>query len=93
MNGEPLRRTFKVTNPNGLHMRPISAFVETALKFPCDIHVALAGKSRANGKSVLELMGLAAEQGSELIVEVAGPDAPQVMSALLEVLEKTPVEE
>jgi phosphotransferase system HPr-like phosphotransfer protein len=40
----------------------------------------------ADGKSPLELMFLGAVQGTELIVEVAGPDAPAALGALREEL-------
>jgi phosphotransferase system HPr (HPr) family protein len=93
MNGEPLRRSFTVANPQGLHMRPITAFVEAANKFKSDVFLAKNGDAKINGKSPLGLLGLAAEQGTELIIEVDGPDADEAMSALLEILAKTSVEE
>ena len=93
MNGEPLRRTFTVSNPQGLHMRPITAFVEMANKFQSDVFLAKGGAAKINGKSPLGLLGLAAEQGTELVLEVDGPDAAEALDALLTVLMKTSVEE
>ncbi|HWY86452.1 MAG TPA: HPr family phosphocarrier protein [Gemmataceae bacterium] len=93
MHGEPLRRTFTVANPQGLHMRPITAFVEVANKFQSDVSLAKEGAPKINGKSPLGLLGLAAEQGTELILEVNGPDADEALSALLDVLAKTWTEE
>jgi phosphotransferase system HPr (HPr) family protein len=93
MNGEPLRRTFTIANPQGLHMRPITAFVEAASKFKSDVFLSKEGDAKINGKSPLGLLGLAAEQGTELILEVNGPDAHEALSALLEVLTKASVEE
>src|SRR5205085_3713210 len=60
MNGEPLRRTFTISNPQGLHMRPITAFVETANKFKSDVFLEKEGADKINGKSPLGLLGLAA---------------------------------
>jgi phosphotransferase system HPr (HPr) family protein len=93
MNGEPLRRTITVANPQGLHMRPITAFVETANKFQSDVFLAKEGDAKINGKSPLGLLGLAAEQGTLLTLEVHGPDAEEALLALLEVLNRTSVEE
>jgi phosphocarrier protein HPr len=93
MNGEPLRRTFTVQNPQGLHMRPITAFVEVANKFKSDVFLAKEGDPKINGKSPLGLLGLAAEQGTQLILEVNGPDAAEALSALLDVLAKSSSEE
>jgi catabolite repression HPr-like protein len=93
MNGEPLRRTFTVSNPQGLHMRPITEFVEAASKFKSDVFLEKAGDAKINGKSPLGLLGLAAEQGTELTIEVNGPDADEALTALMDILTKTPVEE
>lgn len=93
MRGEPLRQTFTVSNPNGLHMRPITAFVEEANKFQSEVFLAKEGDSKINGKSALGLLGLAAEQGTVLILEVCGPDAEVALQALLNVLSHTSVEE
>ena len=92
MHGEPLQRTFTVANPHGLHMRPLQEFVEAALKFQSDVFVSREGGEKLNGKSILWLMGLAAEQGTRLILEVNGPDAAEAMSTLLDVLAKTAAE-
>lgn len=89
MHGEPLRRTVTVTNPQGFHMRPMTAFVEAASKFPCSVAVIKGDSLRVDGKSMFGLLGLAAEQGTELILEISGPEAEQAMQALVEVLEKT----
>ena len=83
MNGEPLQFTVKVSNPQGFHMRPATAFAQLAARFPCDIFL-LKPPQRVNGKSPLELMFLAAEQGTELTVEVSGPDAEGARVAIVE---------
>jgi phosphocarrier protein HPr len=85
MNGGPLRRTVTIANPMGFHFRPIAAFAQLAARFQCSVSV-WKGDRRVNGKSPLELMTLAAEQGSELIVEVSGSDASAALDALAEVL-------
>jgi phosphocarrier protein len=85
MSHEPLRRTVTLTNPLGLHMRPMSAFVQTATRFQSKIEV-IRDDYRADGKSMLSLMGLAAEQGTELILEAEGPDGEAALAALVELL-------
>lgn len=82
---EPLRRTVKIVNPNGLHLRPIQQFVELANKFHCDVAVS-DGKQRINGKSAIQLLGLGAGRGAELTIELAGPDAAQAAEVLVETL-------
>ena len=46
----------------------------------------VAGERRANARSVLAVMGLGAVSGSEVRVEVAGPDAATVADEVVEIL-------
>jgi len=85
MNGEPLRRSIVVTNPQGLHMRPITSFVQVAKTFQSDVEIVKNGE-RFNGKSPLTLMGLGAVQGTELVLEVRGQDQDAAMKSLGDLL-------
>jgi phosphotransferase system HPr (HPr) family protein len=89
MNGPPFRRTVILANPNGLHMRPSAAFVEMAGRFQSHVTVHHDGRS-VNGKSIWDLMLLAAMPGSEITLEIAGPDAPQALDALATLLTTPP---
>ena len=89
MTGDILRHTVAITNPAGFHMRPMQAFVETASRFPCVVTVTRSGKPPVNGKSILGLLGLVAEQGTELIIEVSGPNAAEAMHELVLVFERS----
>jgi phosphocarrier protein HPr len=91
MNGEPLVKKVVISNPQGFHMRPMAAFAQLASRFESSVKVSREGQS-VNGKSILDLMLLAAAQGTELTLEVAGPDAQAALNALVNVL-KTPPEE
>jgi phosphocarrier protein len=92
MNGDPLRKTVVITNPQGFHMRPMAAFAQLASRFDSSVKVSREGQS-VNGKSILDLMLLAAAQGTELTLEVAGPDAPDALDALVNLLKAPPEEE
>lgn len=92
MNGEPLRKMVVISNPQGFHMRPMAAFAQMASRFQSSVKVSREGQS-VNGKSILDLMLLAAAQGTELTLEVAGPDAQAALDALVEVLRKPTEEE
>lgn len=85
MNGETLQRKVTITNPVGFHLRPMAAFARLAGQFAGAVFVC-KGPQRVNGKSTLELMLLAAEQGEELTVEVTGPDARAALEVLAELL-------
>jgi phosphocarrier protein len=92
MKGEPLVKKVVITNPQGFHMRPMAAFAQLAARFQSSVKVSREGQS-VNGKSILDLMLLAAAQGSELTLEVAGADAPAALDALVDLLKKPPDEE
>lgn len=85
-NRPPLRRLVVISNPNGLHMRPAAAFVEMASRFQSQVVIWKRERS-VNGKSFLDLMMLAAESGSELMLEVCGCDAELALEALCGILE------
>ncbi|MEI7685403.1 MAG: HPr family phosphocarrier protein [Planctomycetota bacterium] len=82
------RRLYTVNNPNGLHMRPLQAFVEQASRFQSNIQVGRKDGELLNGKSMIHLLGLGADQGTEIVIEVSGPDADTAIEALWEVLQK-----
>jgi phosphotransferase system HPr (HPr) family protein len=81
MNGETLQRRVTITNPQGFHMRPATAFAQLAGQFQSSVTVC-KGTQRVNGKSPLELMFLGADQGTELTLEVSGADAHAAVEAL-----------
>ena len=85
MNGEVLVRKITVTDPLGLHMRPLTAFAQRAGQFQSSVAVC-KDDQRVNGKSPLELMLLAAQQGAELTLEVSGVDAAQAIDVLAAML-------
>jgi phosphotransferase system HPr (HPr) family protein len=91
MSAVSLRQTVVITNPQGFHMRPMAAFAQLASRFESGVKVSREGQT-VNGKSILDLMLLAAAQGTALTLEVAGPDAEAALEALVAVL-KTPTEE
>jgi phosphotransferase system HPr (HPr) family protein len=89
MNGAPVQRRVQLANPNGLHMRPSAAFVELAGRFQSSVTVT-HGDRCVNGKSIWDLMLLAAEYGSELLLEADGPDADEALEALATFLATPP---
>ncbi len=81
-----IERSFTLRNLLGLHARPAAVFVQTANQFNCEIKVEKDDAS-VDGKSVLGLMTLAAERGSELVITASGEDAEQAMSELGKIIE------
>ncbi len=78
-----VNRKITVKNKQGLHARPAALFVQLANKFESTITVK-KGSEKVNGKSIMGILMLAAEHGSQVVIEADGSDA---QSAILE-LEK-----
>ncbi len=76
-----VKRRIKIKNPQGLHARPASVFVKITNKFESEVTVR-KGSESVNGKSIMGLMTLAANQGSVIEIEVDGPDAEQALNEL-----------
>ena len=68
-------------------MRPCGAFAGAAARFQSKVKVSRPGRE-VDGKGILELMLLNAPQGTELTVEVEGPDAKEALDALRAVLDR-----
>lgn len=83
--GGPHRRTIRIVNPLGLHMRIADRFQRTAKQFACVVTV-WNGDARADGKNVLDLLMLVAMPGADVVLEVDGPDAPDAVDPLTEIL-------
>jgi len=81
MNDKASTRQVKVSNPQGLHARPAHALVNLASRFQSEIEF-IRDHERVDGKSILSILTLAAEQGTELIIEARGDDAKDALDAL-----------
>lgn len=81
-----LTRRLTIKNRLGLHARAAALLMQTASRFKADVQVSKDGQA-VDGKSILGLMMLAAGQGSEIEIAVAGEDADAAMGALIELIE------
>jgi phosphocarrier protein len=57
--------------------------IETASRFASDIHLS-KGEQRCNAKSIIDVIMLAAEKGSKLVVEADGDDADEAVKAIVD---------
>ena len=76
-----VERVVTVVNDLGLHARPAGEFVKVASRFDSEVWVAKDGEP-VNGKSIMGVMTLAAECGSQLTVRAEGVDAEGAVAAL-----------
>lgn len=81
-----LKKTVTIKNSSGLHARSSAALVKLAGGFKSDFYIHMYGY-RVNGKSILGVMTLAAEQGAELLLEVSGADEQEAMLSIVDLIE------
>jgi phosphocarrier protein HPr len=85
--GDPaLERSVQIVNKLGLHARPAAEFVKLAGRFRAEIKVEKDGLE-VDGKSIMGVLMLAAEHGSELIIRAEGSDAQDALTALVELVD------
>ncbi len=87
-----IKKSIKINNKFGLHARPAALFVKTASKFKSNIEIHKDGMT-ANGKSIMGLMTLAAEPGSEIEIAIDGEDAEEAMTAIEDLISNNFYEE
>jgi len=85
MNSETLLRPVTVTNEYGLHVRVATELVTTAKKYSSEVFLVKDGV-KADAKSIFQILGLGAEKGTELVVNVRGEDAQDALVAVLRLL-------
>ena len=80
-----ITRSVRIINKLGLHARPAAQLVSTASRFESEVFFTKEGL-RINGKSIMGVMMLAAEKGSELLGEVDGRDEDAAMEEIVRVI-------
>ncbi len=75
-----------ILNRLGLHARPANQLVRTAAKFEAELTL-VREDLRVNGKSIMGVLMLQAEQGAELVLEAEGPDAEELLAAVEELVQ------
>jgi phosphocarrier protein len=75
------RATLEIKNRLGLHARAAVLLVQTANQFEAEVTVSKDGQN-VNGRSIMGIMTLAAEQGSTIDVTTTGPQAEEALEAI-----------
>jgi phosphocarrier protein HPr len=71
-----------VRNQPGIHARPAALFVKKAAEYRSEVFVS-HGDLTVNGKSIMGVMMLAAEEGAEIRIAATGPDEEAAVDALV----------
>ena len=79
---QAVERSVRVVNAAGLHARPAAQLVQTASLFVCEVQVGKEGLY-VNAKSIMGVLLLAAEEGSELRIRCEGEDAEEAANEIV----------
>ena len=74
-------RTVAVSHPTGLCLRGASAICKLADVFNAKIEIA-KGQQRVDASDALQVVLLAAECGTQLVLDATGPDAEEAVATL-----------
>ncbi len=75
----------EIVNELGLHLRAAAAFARVAEGYKSEVSM-LRDELRANGKSIISLVTLAAPKGTRIRVVAEGDDAEAAVNALCELI-------
>ncbi|MFP2900580.1 HPr family phosphocarrier protein [Corallococcus sp. CA054B] len=78
--------TFEIINALGLHARAAAQMVKVANRFKSEVFIKASGQ-RANAKSIMGVLMLAAAQGTKVTLTCKGEDAEACLSELKKLIE------
>lgn len=76
----------KILNKYGFHVRPSTQFMQTAKEYKSEITVEVDG-TRADGKSIMQLMALGAMQGATVHITAVGVDSKEAVAKLVALIQ------
>ena len=85
MNAGQIAVSARIINKKGLHARASAKFVEMVARFQAEVTVS-KGENSVSGRSIMGLMMLGASQGSTIDLVAEGPQAQEVIDALLQLI-------
>lgn len=77
--------TATVSDPVGFHLRAAGRIVKLTKVFASNVTIRYNGRS-ANAKSIMGLASLAAEFGTEVTIEVSGPDEDEAAPRIAQLI-------
>jgi len=82
-----IQKEITIINQAGMHTRPASMIVKIAAKYKSDFLIS-KNNFEVNGKSIIGVMTLAAEQGSKLLLIFNGEDEEALATEMIDFFEK-----
>ena len=80
-----ISRSVIIVNKLGLHARAATRLVNCASAFNSEIWIG-KGEKIINGKSIMGVLTLAANKGTELVIQVDGDDESEAMASIVDLI-------
>jgi len=80
-----LEKTVVIANKAGIHVRPAAKIADLSNKFRASILFIKDGQA-VNAKSIMELLTLAAGEGTRIIIKAEGEDEAKAISEIEELI-------
>lgn len=88
LSAEPwIQRTVEIVNVAGLHVRPAAELVKLAGRYSAEIRLEKEGLE-VDLKSIMGVLMLAAERGTQLRISANGADAEEAVHALSDLVSR-----
>jgi len=81
-----IEKIVTIKNKAGMHTRPAATIVKLAAKYKCEFFISRDGMN-INGKSIIGVMTLAAEEGAELTLSFDGADEEEAAKEIVDFFE------
>lgn len=82
------KKNYIIKCEDGLHARPASELVQMAQRYNCSITITCPKENMyADAKSILGVLSLGADKGTNIILEADGDDAEQALFEIIELLD------
>ncbi len=75
-----------IRNSAGIHCRPSACIVKAVASYPGQITI-LAPAGECDPRSIMALIGLGLDEGTEIVIRVEGPDEEEQCRRLVELFE------
>ncbi len=74
-----------IMEKNGLHMRPAKVLCQVAAEYECKVSLVV-GKTTANAKSLLSVLGAGVKHGMEVEIVCDGKNEEEALNRVIDVL-------
>lgn len=81
-----IKTEITIINKLGLHARASAKLVALAARYQSNIEISKDTQT-VNGKSIMGVMMLAANKGSEITIQIDGPDEQEATDALIKLIQ------